>query len=99
MNVTMIRAKVKDESIAEVEAAVKTWFAAIEQAQPKGVHYASCRLPDSATFVIMLKLDEGIENPLPTVPEFTEFQASLQNWLAEPPAPEQLTVIGSYNLF
>jgi len=28
-----------------------------------------------------------------------EFQQGLANWLAEPPIPEQLTVVGSYNLF
>ncbi len=45
----MIRANVKDERVADVEAAVKTMFSAIEQAEPQGVRYASCRLSDSST--------------------------------------------------
>jgi hypothetical protein len=57
------------------------------------------QLPDSATFVILLQLEEGIENPLAAVPEFREFQANLKDWIAEPPTTEQLTVVGSYNLF
>ena len=99
MSVTMIRAKVKAERVADVEAAATTMFSAIEQAQPEGVRYASCRLADSATFVILLQLEEGIENPLAAVPEFREFQANLKDWIAEPPTTEQLTVVGSYNLF
>ena len=99
MSVTMIRAKVKAERVADVEAAATTMFSAIEQAQPEGVRYASCRLADSATFVILLQLEEGIENPLAAVPEFREFQANLKVWIAEPPTTEQLTVVGSYNLF
>jgi hypothetical protein len=99
MNVMMLRAKVKTESVADVEAAVTAMFSAIQQAHPEGVRYASCRLADSATFVILLQVKDGIENPLPTVPEFRAFQENLKNWIAEPPIPEQLTVIGSYNLF
>jgi hypothetical protein len=99
MTVMMLRAKVKSESVTDVEAAVRTMFSAIERAQPKGVRYASCRLPDGVTFVVLLQLEEGVENPLSTVPEFREFQERVQGWLAEPPAPERLTVVGSYNLF
>jgi hypothetical protein len=99
MNVMMLRAEVKPESVADVEATVAKMFAAIEQARPEGVRYASCRLAGGATFVILLQLADGIENPLPSVPEFKEFQANLPNWLAKPPVPEQLTVVGSYNLF
>jgi hypothetical protein len=47
----------------------------------------------------LLQLEEGIENPLAAVPEFREFQANLKDWIAEPPTTEQLTVVGSYNLF
>jgi hypothetical protein len=47
----------------------------------------------------LLQIQDGIQNPLPTVPEFREFQDNLKNWITEPPTPDQLTVIGSYNLF
>jgi hypothetical protein len=99
MNVMMVRAKVKPESVVEVEEAVRTMFSAIQEAQPQGVHYASCRLPDDATFVILLALDDVTDNPLTTVPEFVAFQEKLKGWLAQPPIPEQAAVIGSYNLF
>jgi hypothetical protein len=99
MNVMMLRAKVRAESVAEVEAAATSMFAAIDAAQPQGVRYASCRLPDGVTFVVLLALEDGTDNPLAAVPAFTEFQANLKQWIAEPPIPEQLHVVGSYRLF
>ena len=99
MSVMMIRAKVKDESVADVEAEVGKMFSAIEKAEPQGVRYASCRLADGSTFVILPELEDGTENPLPAVPEFRQFQESLRGWISEPPVPEQLTVVGSYRLF
>ena len=99
MTVLMVRSKVKAESAGEVEAAVKAMFAAIEAARPQGVRYASCRLPDGVTYIALLQLEEGVENPLPSVPAFREFQENVKQWLAEPPTPEQLTIIGSYRLF
>ena len=99
MSVMMVRAKVRTELAAEAEAAVRKVFSAIEAAQPEGVRYASARLPDGETFVILLALEEGIDNPLPALPEFREFQAGLARWLAEPPVQEQLSIAGSYRLF
>lgn len=95
----MIRAKVKPESVEHVEASAGKMFAAIEQAQPRGVRYASCKQPDGLTFVVLLELEDGTDNPLSALPEFREFQDNLRNWVAEPPVPEPLTVVGSYRLF
>jgi hypothetical protein len=99
MNVMIIRSKVKPEHGDAVERAVHDLFAAIEQAQPQGIRYASGRLADGVTYIAQLQVDDGIENPLPALPEFREFQKNLKQWLAEPPTPEQLTVVGTYRLF
>jgi quinol monooxygenase YgiN len=99
MSIRMVRAKIKPGQTAELEKAAAEMFAAIEAAAPQGVRYASCKLPDDETFVILLALDDDEENPLLAVPAFREFQAALQNWIAEPPAVEQLTPVGSYRLF
>jgi len=95
----MVRSKVKAANVAEVEAAAKRVFAALQQKRPTGIRYTSCRLSDGVTYVAMLALDDGVDNPLPTLPEFREFQEDLKNWLAEPPIVEQLTVVGSYQFF
>jgi hypothetical protein len=98
MTVMLIRSRVKPHSVAEAEAAAKQMFAAIERAQPAGVRYASAKLDDGETFVVLLAVD-GADNPLTTIPEFGEFQAKLKDWIVEPAVPERLTVVGSYRLF
>jgi len=97
MTATMIRAQVKDECVAEAEQAARTMFAAINEARPGGVKYASSRVGDN-TFVVLIQFD-GDENPLAAIPEFREFQAALPQYLAGPPVVEQLDVLGSYALF
>jgi quinol monooxygenase YgiN len=99
MSVRMVRAKIKAGKTAELEKAAGAMFAAIEAAAPKGVRYASCKLPDDETFVVLLALDDDDDNPLVTVPAFRDFQAALQEWIDGPPVVEQLTPVGSYRLF
>lgn len=99
MNVLMVRAKVDASKVDEVEQAATAMFAAIDAAQPDGVRYASCRLPDGVTFIALLALDEGIDNPLGAIAEFQAFQDNLKGWLVEPPSAEPLQIVGSYNLF
>jgi len=55
MNALMIRSKVKAEHVPDLEAAVKRVFAALQQAQPNGIRYASCRLPEFRAFQENLK--------------------------------------------
>jgi quinol monooxygenase YgiN len=99
MSVRMIRAKIKADKTAELEKAAIEMFAAIEAAQPQGAHYASCRLPDGETYVILLELDNDENNTLEAVPAFRDFQKNLATYIAEPPIIEHLTPIGSYRLF
>lgn len=99
MSVQMVRAKVKADKAEELETAAKKMFTAIEAAKPQGARYASCRLPDGVTYVILLELDDDENNPLFAVPAFREFQENLRTWIDGPPAVERLTPVGSYRLF
>jgi len=99
MSVRMIRARIKPGKAAELEKAAKEMFTAIEAAQPSGVHYASCKLPDGVTYVILLGLDDDQNNPLIAMPAFRDFQDNLKTWIAGPPVIEQLAPVGSYRLF
>jgi quinol monooxygenase YgiN len=99
MSVRMVRARIKADKAAEMEKAAREMFAAIDAAQPQGVRYASSRLADGETYVILLALDDDESNPLVAVPAFSDFQDNLKNWLAGPPAVEELTPAGSYRLF
>ena len=102
MSVMMIRTQVRPDRVGDVEAAVQKTFAAIEAAQPAGVRYASTKLADGVTFVVLLELAGDVapgDNPLNAIPEFAELQANLKEWLAGPPTGEPLQIVGSYRLF
>ena len=55
MNVLMVRAKIKEENVADARAAIEKVIHALEEAQPAGVRYASCLLSDGVTFVALAK--------------------------------------------
>lgn len=99
MSLRVFRSTIKSEGADAVEAGVEKMFAAIKRAKPRGVRYASFHLPDRTTYLAMLELEDGVENPLFTIPEFVEFQNDLKSWTAAPPMAETFTVVGSYRLF
>jgi hypothetical protein len=99
MSVMMVRQKVKDGILEEGEAAVRDMFAALDRERPEGLRYASTRVGDSSTFVILLELADETEDPRPAIPEYLRFLEQLKGWVDGPPVIEQLNVVGSYNLF
>ena len=99
MSVMMVSQNVKDGSIEEAEAAVRDLFATLDRVRPEGVRYASTRVADTSTFVILLELADGIEDPRPAIPEYVQFLEQLKRWVDGPPVIERLDVVGSYNLF
>ncbi len=99
MSVQMAKAKIKPDRISDVQAAASKLFAAIDAAQPEGIRYAWLRLADGETFVAVAQADDGVENPIPSLPEYGELQERLKRGLAGPPEGQPLTVIGSYRLF
>ena len=99
MSVMLLRQNVKPDKIDEATAGVRELFAALERVHPDGLHYASTRVADTSTFVIMLELAEGADDPRTLIPEFPRFQEKLADFLDGPPTVEQLDVVGSYDLF
>jgi hypothetical protein len=99
MRVWMVRAKVKAEHVEAIEAAGKRIFEALEREQVQGIRYTTCRLPDGVTYINLLELDDGVDNPLLALPEGRAFQEGRKIWMAEPPTSEQLTVVESYRFF
>jgi hypothetical protein len=98
MNVMMIRAKIKEENVADTQAATEKVIQALEQARPD-VHYGVTRLSDGVTVLAFLEIEPGQEHPLRSLPEYAEMLENLKGWYAEPPTVEHMTVIGSYQLF
>ena len=98
MNVLMVRAKIKEENVADTQAATDKVIQALEKAQPD-VHYGVTRLSDGVTVLAFLEMEPGQEHPLLGYPEYAEMLEKLKEWYAEPPTVEHMTVIGSYQLF
>jgi hypothetical protein len=99
MSVLLVRQKVKDGSVEAAEAAARDLFATLDRVRPEGLRYASTRVVDSSTFVILTELAEGVEDPRPAIPEFVRVLEQLKGWVDGPPVIEHLDVVGSYNLF
>ena len=99
MGVVMVRQKVKNGSVEAAEAAARELFSTLDRVRPEGLRYASTRVMDSSTFVILTELADGIEDPRPAIPEFVRFLEQLKGWVEGPPVIEHLDVVGSYNLF
>lgn len=99
MNLLMVRAKIKEEHVADAQAATEKMLRALEQAHPADVRYAASTLDDGVTVIALLQLEPGQEHPLRTFPPYVELIENLKDWYAEPPAVEHMTVIGSYHLF
>ena len=99
MSVVMVRQKVKDGSVDVAEAAARDLFATLDRVRPAGIRYASTRVVDSSTFVILTELADGSEDPRRAIPEFLRFLEQLQGLVDGPPVIEHLNVVGSYQLF
>lgn len=100
MGLLTIRAKIKPDAVADVEAAARSLFAAVERHGPENIRYASAKLSDGVTFLILLDVEDGTDNPLPQIPEFLQFQEGLRSgWADGPPDAGPAEVIGSYRMF
>jgi hypothetical protein len=99
MSLQMAKAKIKTESVTDVQVAAKKMFAALDAAQPEGIRYAWLVLPDGETFVALVQADDGVVNPIPGFPEFRKLQEVVEAARSGTSDVQPLTVIGSYRLF
>ena len=56
MSLLTIRAKIKPDAVGEVEAAANEMFAAVARHAPENIRYASFKLSDGVTFLILLHM-------------------------------------------
>jgi hypothetical protein len=99
MSVMLLHQKVKDGRVEQAEAAARDLFATLDRVSPEGIRYASTRVAGSSTFVALLELTDGSEDPRLAIPEFALFLEQLADLVDGPPVIEHLDVVGSYNLF
>jgi hypothetical protein len=99
MTILMVTSKVKEEYVADTQAAVDKLIEALKREQLEGVRYAVTRLSDGVTILAFLEMEPGQEHPLKELPEYTELLKDFEPWRAEPASADFMTVLGSYNLF
>src|SRR5688572_2840345 len=96
MGVMMVTSRVKEDKVSELEGAIGVVFSTLAAEQPESVRYMSLKGSDGVTFIAVLEVEAGAENPLLLIPEFQEFQDRLPEWVEGPPATDQVTVVGSF---
>jgi hypothetical protein len=96
MTVQIVRFTADPADVPDVEAAIARMGAAIRRERPSGTRFTSWKLADGVTFLNALELADGVQNPLPGIPECRAYQQALAQWVAEPPVPQPVTVVGEY---
>ena len=84
MNVMMVRAKIKEENVAEAQAATGMVLQALEQAQ-LNVRYAASTLSNGVTLVAFLQLEPRSGASAAASPPYVELIEHLKGWYTEPP--------------
>jgi hypothetical protein len=92
MKTTMVRYRTTEAYAEANQAAIRAVFAALRRQPPRGLRYASHRLPDGVTFVHIASLPAPVpaSHPLTSLPEFKAFVAALQGNCVEPPVSTEL---------
>ena len=95
MSTVMVRYKTKPEAAEENQRLVERVYAELNAADPGGLRYATFRLEDGVTFVHIASV-EAEENPLQQIAAFGEFTSEIGERCDEPPASQDVTLVGSY---
>jgi hypothetical protein len=92
---SVIRYRTRPDAAEENVRLVEAVYAALAEARPRDLKYATYRLDDGVSFVHIAQLPDG-ENPLGALPAFAEFQRQITERCVEQPMPSGATVVGSY---
>jgi hypothetical protein len=95
MSQMMVRYTVKPEHVEHNEELVRAVYAALDEARPDGLRYATFRLDDGVTFVHIVETEDGTD-PLPGLPAFQRFVEGIGERCDEGPTPAKMSAIGTY---
>ena len=95
MTSRVIRYTTKPERAEENAALVRAVFAELAETTPAGLTYEAYRLEDGVSFVHVVTVDDA-NNPLTGSPAFAAFQKEIGDRVAEGPAAQAATSLGSY---
>lgn len=95
MQVMITHTKIKPEKVPQVSRSARELFTALRAAAPD-VRVETSLLADGVTFVTILHLEDGTENPLPSLPVYRDFLDGLRPCLSEPPAVARGAIVAEY---
>ena len=88
--------RVPDEKVAEQEAAIHAFVAAVKRSNDIGYCYVSCKRPDGITFVHFAWMeDEDALERFHALPEYTEFADGLEARIVAPPISCRLELVAT----
>lgn len=97
MSTLLLRYHVAESDVQTVVRAVQEAFRGLEKEHPKGLRFTYYHVAQTAEFVGLVELDDGIPNPLPTLEAARQLKATVDRVaLGTPPVPVPLEVIGKY---
>jgi hypothetical protein len=96
MRQVMVRYRVKPERVEENEELVRAVYDELATTDPAGLRYSTVRLDDGVTFVHLAETDDAATNPLTGLAAFQRFQENIRDRCDEPPAVQEVDVIGSF---
>ncbi len=101
MQTTVVCYKVKADRVAENEAYIRKVFVELNTVRPVGLHYASFKLADGASFMHVVAREEYLPKDLNEMPAFQAFTKELSDRCEaeEQPTPMEVSKIGSYGVF
>lgn len=100
MTLQIVRFTTTQAQVPTVVTALADAVAAVDAAAaPDGVRYAATRLADGVSFLLLLDLADGVENPLPSIPAARSAQQQMPTWAGAAVAPEPVEVVASHRLF
>lgn len=93
----ILRFSAGDAQAADIAAAIKRMFTAVEAAAPQGIQYLAAQF-DEDEFLLVLHLADGVDNPLTQIDEAVEFRNSMRHSGSPLPQPHRIRVLGNYRL-
>jgi hypothetical protein len=93
----VVRYRVHPDRVAENERLVGRVYAALAEARPAGLRYATIKLADGVTFLHQMSAETPEANELlRQLPAFKAFTAGIKERCVEPPTTEEVTEVGRY---
>lgn len=89
MTTLLLRYHVAQKDAQTLVRAVEAGFASLEKQSPAGIRFSYYRVGETAEFVGLVELDDGIENPLPKLEAMRTLKAAVDGVaLGSPPVPD-----------